>query len=358
MISLRKAGIAGAIATAVALIGTTLPAQAATAPAWHQVFSKHYGPAKNDYSGITSVVSFGTKNVWALGGSDLSGGNGTTPQVVATQWNGSYWTGNQAPAGVKSYVSAVGASSASNIWAVTFYGGYVLRYDGHHWTVAKHLPGNGLLNGVTVLAANNVWVFGTSGYGPGDGTWHYNGSTWTHVTGTYDAIGGASAVNANDIWGSAAVNGPSDTLVRFDGHSWKPVAGVPTGLTNIGATAFAANDVWISGQKAGSSTSYYVQYTGHWSAEFKVPWGLQAGGLVPDGKGGVWFTSNAPGNAQRYEVHWIPGTDKWFRDPVPFGSFSGASSLAFIPGTTSVVAGGLTEQATGGSAVVWAYGTI
>jgi hypothetical protein len=355
MISLRKAGIAGAIASAMALIWAALPVQAATAPAWHQVLSHHYGPAANDFSGFSSFLSFGKDNVWAFGGSDLSGGNGTTPQVVATQWNGTRWSGNQAPAGVSSYIFAASASSASNIWAVTFEGGDVLHYDGRHWSVAKQLPSNGLLTGVTVLSPTNVWVFGNTGFGPGDGTWHYNGSSWAHVTGTYDNISGASAVNASDMWGSASVNGPDDTLVHFDGHSWKPVTGVPSGLTNVGVTAYSATNLWGSALKTGSTTSYLVHYNGHWAIA-KVPGGLQvSSNVVLDGTGGLWFTANAPGSPKLYEVHWIPAKNQWTQVPVPFLDGGG---LASIPGTTSIVTGGRTQGTTGGSAVVWALGAI
>jgi hypothetical protein len=223
--------------------------------------------------------------------------------------------------------------------------------------VAKQLPAGGILTGVTVLSPTNVWVFGNSGFEPGDGTWHYNGSTWTHVTGTYDNIGGASAVNANDIWGGAAVTGPDDTLVHYDGHSWKPVAGAPTGLRDWGVTAFSATNIWISAETTGSSpSSYLVHYNGHWALA-KVPGHMQVrSNVVLDGTGGLWFTASAAGSPQVYEVHWIPAKNLWTPIPVPFAIAGG--SLAVIPGTTSIVTGGLTQQATGGSAVVWAYGAI
>jgi hypothetical protein len=356
MPKIRKLSIAGIIASAAALVGAAIPAYAGTAPTWHQVYSHHYGPAANDYSGFTSMLSFGENNVWAFGGTDLSGGDGTTPQVYAMQWNGRGWSVNKAPAGLKSYISATGASSASDIWAVTFSGGYVLHWNGAKWSVATQLTGGGLLSGVTVLSPTNVWVFGSSGYGPGDGTWHYNGSSWTHVTGTYDGIGEASAVSASDIWGVAGVTAPDDTIVRFDGHSWKPVAGSPAGLTGYGVTAFAANNVWFIAQAQGVVTSsYLVNYSGHFS-KVKVPWGLSAiSGMASDGKGGLWFTAVNISTHQVWEVHWFPG-NRWQRVAVSFDV--DGSTPALIPGTTSLVVGGLTQQTTGGSAVVWAYGSI
>lgn len=390
MISLRKAGIAGVIASAMALIGAGLPAQAATAPAWHQVLSFHYGPAANDFSSFTSVLPFGKNNVWALGGSDLSSGNGTTPQVVATQWNGTRWSGNQAPAGVKSYVIAAGASSASNIWAVTFSGGDVLHYDGHHWKVAKQLPASGLLTGVTVLAANNVWVFGTSGFGPGDGTWHYNGSAWTHVTGKYVNMGGASAVNASDMWGVASVNAPGDTLVRFNGTAWEPASmkGIPAGVHLGSLYAISDKNVWATASLSqnNSGIPYLLHFNGTTWTAGTLPWGASGdvsslGSPTSDGAGGLWFTEttthNGPGNAftrMYYLVH-RSATGSWTRIQVgseidaPSGTggtltdtVSGASlsDLTLIPGTKNLAGGGMarSKAGTSSSAVAWAYGAI
>src|ERR1700722_5833969 len=100
MRTIKRAGIAAAIASAVVVAGSVLPAQAAT-PGWRQVFSHHYGSA-TDYSGFTSTVAFGTDNAWEFGGNDLSGGSGTQQSVIV-HWNGKAWSGNEAPAGVKSY---------------------------------------------------------------------------------------------------------------------------------------------------------------------------------------------------------------------------------------------------------------
>lgn len=391
MISLKSTGIASVIASAVALTGAVLPAQAATAPAWHQVFSHYYGPAANDYSSFTSVVAFGTNNVWALGGSDLSGGNGTTPQVVATQWNGTRWSGNQAPAGLKSYVFAASASSASNIWAVTFYGGYVLRYDGHTWKVAKRLPTGGLLTGVTSFAANNVWVFGTTGYGPGDGTWHYNGITWTHVTSKYATVGGVSAVNASDMWGLASVNAPGDTLVHFNGTAWAPAStkGIPTGVHIGDLHAISDKNIWASGSAYtnNSNIPYLLHFNGTTWTAGTLPWALASGDSsdlsspTSDGAGGLWFIENffhnGPGNAfvRRYYLVHRSATGSWGRIQTgseidaPSGTggtltdtVSGASlgDLTLIPGTKYLVGVGMARSKTdtSSSAVVWAYGSI
>src|SRR5487761_371870 len=109
MLKIRKYGTAVAAAASLGfLVAATPSASAATVPPWHEVYSHHFGPAANDYSAFSSVLSFGKNNVWALGGSDVSGG-GTTPEVVAVHWNGGGWSGNQMPAGIKDRVIAASA---------------------------------------------------------------------------------------------------------------------------------------------------------------------------------------------------------------------------------------------------------
>jgi hypothetical protein len=355
------------------------------------VYSHHFGPAANDYSGFTSVVAFGTGNVWALGGSDLSGGNGTTPQAVAVQWTGTGWTGNKVTFAVPSYIEAASGSAPNNIWAVTFYGGYVLHYNGSKWSVAKKLSANGLLDGVVALAPNNVWVFGTSGYGPGDGTWHYDGSHWKQWTGKYDAITGASAVNAKDIWGLASVNAPGDTLVRFNGTAWVPqtTKGIPTGLHLGSLYAISDKNVWATADlyKTNSNVPYLLHFDGTKWTPSSPPWTVPSGDVssigspAPDGAGGLWFTGftmhSGPGNAftrKEYVLH-RSATGAWTRVQTgsqvlaPSGSgttltdtVSGASlgALALIPGTKYLAGGGMArpKNDTSGSAVVWAYGSV
>jgi hypothetical protein len=375
----------------MALGGSVVPAHAATAPAWHQVYSHHFGPAATDYSSFTSVVAIGGADVWALGGSDLSGGNGATPQAVAVQWTKTGWTANKVTVAVPSYISAASGSAANNIWAVTFYGGYVLHYNGSKWSVAKKLSANGLLDGVVALAPNNVWVFGTSGYGPGDGTWHYDGSAWKHWTGKYDAITGASAISAKDIWGLASVNAPGDTLVRFNGTAWVPQTanGIPAGM-HLG-TLYPVSDknVWAtaSQNKNNSNIPYVLHFNGTSWTPYTLPWTVASGDTssigspAPDGAGGLWFTlatiHYGAGNAftRKYYVVHRSATGTWGRIQTgsevdaPSGSgttltdtVSGASlgDLALIPGTKNLAGAGIapSHNDTSSNAVVWAYGSI
>jgi hypothetical protein len=355
MKTIKRGGIAAVIASAAVLAGAVLPAQAAT-PGWRQVFSHHYGTA-TDYSGFTSTVAFGTDNAWELGGTDLSGGGGTQQSVIV-HWDGKAWTGNEAPAGVPSYVASASADSASDIWAVTFYGGDVLHYNGKKWSVAEKLPVPGasgfLLTDVVAISPKNVWVFGNSGFGPGLGTWHFDGTTWRHETTAAlgDNIGGASAVSASNIWGVGASTTPSDEIEHFNGKSWTPVSNSQlAGLSSFGIHAFSASDIWATAEaNGGTARSYLLHYGDHWS-KVLIPWGLQsAGDVTSDGGSGLWFTALDRTHHQ-YLVHWLSG-NKWQRTEV-------SARLGMperIPGTSSVLDGGI--KVVGQTAVIWAYGSV
>lgn len=309
-----------------------------------------------------STVALGPGNVWELGGTDVSGGNGTTQAPVIIQWRGAKgWTGNVAPSGVKGYVGAASADSASDIWAVTSFTGTVLHYNGTRWSVAKVLPNGsaGLLSGVVATSPKNVWVFGNSGFGPGLGTWHFNGSTWRHETTAAlgDNIGGASAVNGSNIWGVGASSvEPAAVLEHFNGSAWTPVSNpLLTGRMFGSIHAFSATSVWASAQDTSTGPTFLLHYSGggHWS-QVQVPWGYgMRSDIVSDGHGGLWFMAGPLGSPTTYSVHLLAG-NTWQK----FLFAPRGGNLAHIPGTTSVVGAGYALHTQGSNAVVWVIGSL
>jgi hypothetical protein len=60
-------------------------------------------------------------------------------------------------------------------------------------------------------------VFGNSGAGPGLGAWHFDGTTWTHVTAP--ALNGAFfpdilALSGTDVWATASTASGKESLVH------------------------------------------------------------------------------------------------------------------------------------------------
>jgi hypothetical protein len=362
---MKRAGIAGVIASMAVLAGSVLPAQAATTPGWRQIESQHYGPAVNG-SSYTTVLATGSKNAWAFGGTDLSGGDGTTQAPVAAHWNGRTWGNSKLPSAAKGYIEAASAPAANDIWAVTFNGGYVLHYNGSAWTVAKTLPAkrsDGFpldTTGVVAFSAKNVWVFGGSGFGPGEGTWHYNGSTWTNVTSAGDEgdLSEASATSASSIWALGGSGVPAaDSLVHYNGRAWTSAYSSALNgyaLESLTALPGKTTDLWLgASSQSNAYQSYLLHYGDHWS-KVLVPWGLAIrSNVASDGHGGLWFTAGAKTGSE-WLVHWLPG-NKWQREEI--NARLGTPTL--VPGTSALLDSGLILGKThGANAVVWAYGTI
>ena len=363
----RLAGGLCAAACAALVAGSIVPVQAATGaavPGWRQVYSKHYGVAANN-SSFGTVVATSKDNAWALGGSDLSGGNGTKPQAVAAHWNGHGWSDVALPAGVPDDIDAASAPASNDIWAVTHLGGYILHWNGSHWSIAKRLKaGSALLppqlTGVVALSATNVWVFGASGDTGGFGTWHYNGKAWSEWRRDAVNISVGSAVSATSIWAIGGLSAPQSAIVHFINGTWHLVsASALSGLQFGGIQAFSNTNIWVSASAATGSTvvSYLLHYNGKWT-RYKLPWSvLTTQHLASDGQGGLWLTTLSPSSGQTYAVH-RTAKGAWARTSTFAIGQAGVLDLAHIPGTSSLWAVGLKAGKTNTSAVIWADGTI
>jgi hypothetical protein len=354
-------GAAAAAGLAAAAGG--LVAQAATTPGWRIVASHHY-PPQADYNGLLSVVAPAKTDAWAFGGNNIGSAAGTnTP--VAEKWNGSTWQTATLPAGVTGYLAAASAPAANDIWAVSTQTGYLLYFNGSTWSVAKTFAAGLAATGVTAFSPTNVWVFGTTGFGPGLGTWHLHGTTWTQVTGLGGSITTASALSASDIWAIGSIVNPQDAIVRYQGSGWKQV--ISTALSggqfnNI--LALSPTNVWVSGVKAGTSTPLLAHLDGTTWTLITVPFKLNLGAMTSDGQGGVWMTSGAlPPTNQSWVVHLAvssTGALTWTRHQLTSGAGGSAFDVTLIPGTTSLWAAGSTPATatTGSSAAIWADGPI
>lgn len=121
------------------------------------------------------------------------------PRALAAIWNGAEWKALPTPRTGHGgeYLNAVTALSADDIWAVGFsidrYGafhGLTLHWDGAAWAIIRpQAPGGDgydpMLNGVTALASEDVWLVGT--YYNGNSALltlaeHWDGSRWRRAT--------------------------------------------------------------------------------------------------------------------------------------------------------------------------------
>jgi hypothetical protein len=354
----KKIGAAlAAVAIGTLAFGASASASVkpAASPGWRQAYSKHYGAASN-YSAYNAVVATSKSSAWAFGGSNVAGGNDLP---VAAHWNGRSWAATALPAGVSDEIIAASAPAANDVWAASFLGGWVLHWNGSKWLVAKHFKASGEITGVTALSPTNVWVFGGSGMGPGLGTWHYNGRSWSQWQGSAVGLRNGSALSATNIWAIGGTKAPFTSIVHYNG-TWRPVtASALTGLQFGRIQALSAASVWATGFVAGGSqiVPYLLHFNGTTWARYKLPWPMSPGqALASDGQGGVWLTATSSSG----EIYFVHRTAKgvWSRTPVVGPGQGVVDGLTQIPGTSSLWSVGLKVAKTGGSAVVWADGAV
>lgn len=223
---------------------------------------------------LTSVAAVSTHDVWAVGGisSILMGDRRPAYTPVIEHWDGTAWRVVTGPSDVTTRgLTGVAASSGGTVWAVgqsmlSNEAGptYVEQWDGHQWSVV-HSPSPGtlsnMLNGVSAVAADDIWAVGSSASGAL--AEHWNGTNWSAVSSSSAghegllnaAYNGVSAVSSKDAWAVGSgekVNTGSAVLIdHWNGTQWSVAPGMPSGKDAFGVlnavSADASNDVWAVG---------------------------------------------------------------------------------------------------------------
>jgi len=353
--NVRRAG--AVTAAALALTGLALTsaasssaAQAAPAPAaarpaaaaWHIVKQVHNGP----FGGFTAVIAVGRTGGWAFN---------QGPVPTAWRRSGSTWTQVPFPGKPNEVVVAAGATSPANVWAFAAGGvqSQALRWNGRTWTVQRNFAQQ--IGGAVVISSSDIWVFGQPYFpGTGLGAWHYNGRTWSRVA-SGSGLQGGSALSANNIW---AVDG-SD-IAHWNGSNWSR-----TSVSHLLPAKQALNGPLLTGIFAESAHSVYAIGNGgledeggplvilHWNgkqwskvAEGNFGFGTQPlQQASPDGQGGLLLPMPGVDGQKSYLLHYRPG------HPLSEASLPGGpngisvETVALIPGSNGLLAGGDTHAA-------------
>jgi hypothetical protein len=297
------------------------PASAQT-PSWHTVLSV----PTNQFE---TVIATGRTSAWAFEGGSAYERTGATWRTVAFPGNGGE-------------VNVAGASSPSNVWVAYETGSgkptVLYRWDGTNWLGAGSFYQGGV-TAISVLGPRDVWVFG-------NGTYHFDGSSWTELSATAE---GGSATSDNNVWEFTG-----QEMTHYNGQKWTttnlasllpaPLAGHPaSSLSEV--LALAPNNVYATGE--GNTTprggpGVVLHYDGRsWTRVAEGDGFIAVGGnLASDGNGGLWIA--AQDFPARYPslFHYSGGQ----LTAVNLGATS--LSVSLIPGTTEALSGGW--QATGG----------
>jgi hypothetical protein len=158
-------------------------------------------------------------------------------------------------------VLGAAAAAAKDIWAVAGQTGYLVHFNGSAWSVAKTFTSGLSATGVTAFSPTNVWVFGRTGFGPGLGTWHLHGTTWTQVTGLGGSVTKASALSASDIWAIGSKVNPQDAIVRYQGSGRQRVTSAALSsaqFNNILAASDGRGGLWMTAEAQASTNKSWV----------------------------------------------------------------------------------------------------
>jgi hypothetical protein len=228
---------------------------------WSEVASPNPGGTTNssDFNMLNGVSADSATDAWAVG--DYGNPTTGAGETLALHWNGTSWSkvASPNPEGTSSsdynILNGVSADSATDAWAVGSYFNpttfasetLALHWNGTSWSkVASPNPGGttsssdySYLAGVSAHSATDAWAVGYYG-NPTTGATetlalHWNGTSWSKVAsqnpgGTtnssdYNILSGVSADSATDAWAVGDYGNPppgaGETLVlRWNGTSW------------------------------------------------------------------------------------------------------------------------------------------
>ena len=335
--------------TGLAVTGASCAALAAPSRTAAQPMSAVWKVVKQVHNGsFGPVVAVGKSGGWAF--EENPAGFGSAP--AAWRRSGSTWTRAAFPGKKNETVVAAGATSPTDVWAFTAGQGSssqsrALRWNGRTWTVQRTF--SGLIGGGVVISPRDVWVFGQPFFpSAGFGAWHYNGRTWTHVASGHGLEGG-SALSADDVWAFDGVD-----VAHWNGSTWSR-----TSVASLLPAKFQLNDPAVTGVFAVSRNSVYAVGNGddeddggpmvllHWNGHHwsKLAQGLFGFGVQPvqqissDGHGGLWLPMPGVDGQKSHLVHYSGG--RLTTAALPGGpDRTDVYSVALIPGTLSVLAGG------------------
>lgn len=224
-----------------------------------------------------AVATSANGDVWILG--DVTTTYPTYNLPLVLRWRGGAWdvveTVTLRPQTVYPFAArggrllAADGVAADDIWAVGQAAGFgdagatsaplAVHWDGANWTevdVPRVANRHHELSAVVAIAPDDAWAVGDY-RNVADAfrgvTYHWDGSSWSHVVSPVEAMSGGledvAATGPDDVW--ALGNGDSGVVVmHWDGDDWSLVA--PPANSGGSIAAVGPDDVWVSG------------WNGHW----------------------------------------------------------------------------------------------
>src|SRR5947199_2059424 len=196
----------------VLVILTLFAGHSARASDWETVASANAGRQANSLSSVAAVAD---NDVWAVGWAFSAQLNAY--RTVTEHWNGTRWSLVRSPNATNGYnfLNGVAVVAANDVWTVgqpangSTYSTLVEHWNGVAWSIipSPNFAGNSnILEAISVVSANDIWAVGyssDSNFNNHPFTIHWNGATWSIVPSPSvndDIRFAVDAVASNDIW--------------------------------------------------------------------------------------------------------------------------------------------------------------
>jgi len=261
----------------VLVILTLFAGHSARAADWEVVASPNGGTQANSLSSVAAATD---SDVWAVGWTyNQSLG---AYRTVIQHWNGTRWSLVRSPNATNGYnlLNGVAVVAANDVWTVgqaangNTYNTLVEHWNGVAWNIvpSPNVAGNSnVLEAISVVSANDIWAVGyssDSSFNNHPLTIHWNGATWSIAPSPSvndDILFGVDAVASNDVWAVGRSFQEARTLtIHWDGSNWSIVPSPNDGSEDnilFGVAAVASNDVWAVGN-AGSLATLAIHWDG------------------------------------------------------------------------------------------------
>jgi len=241
----------------------------AVAADWQIVASPSVGPGANSLAGVASAAD---NDLWAVGWAYSS--RLSAYRTLIEHWNGTKWFVVKSKNTTNGYnfLNGIAVVAANDVWAVgqaatgSTYKTLIEHWNGTAWSVVSspNVPGfSSVLQAISVVSANDIWAVGNStdsNFNNNTLTLHWDGTEWSIVPSPIlddDILLAVDAIAANDVWAVGRSFQEAQTLtIHWDGSNWSIVPS-PNDIDDdifFGVAAIASNDVWAVGNDGSLST--------------------------------------------------------------------------------------------------------
>ncbi len=234
--------------------------------------------ANTNWNFLNDVAIASANDIWAVGQTFT----GSTYNSLIEHWTGRQWQIVPSPnvPGVSNILQAITVISPQDIWVAGYtqtsniFAPLTLHWNGTVWSIVA-APGQGRLNGIAAVSANDIWAAGVSEPSERSLTMHWNGTAWSVVASPNDSsedniLWGVAALGPNDVWAVGAAGSLKTLAIHWDGTSWSLV---PTPIFTsdhsnevlVGIVSRSSTDIWTVGQYLLPLTGSAQQtLTEHW----------------------------------------------------------------------------------------------